>query len=87
MVQSHFDETRATARLPSLDVEIVHRRPPEGGEEHLSITLRAVPSLEAFGRVLEASNPLLFWTRVMQMTWSPWLGGRIDAPPERLREP
>jgi hypothetical protein len=87
MVQSQYDETRATARLPSLDVEIVHRRPPEGGEEQISIILRAVPSFEAFGRFLEASNPLMFWSRVMQMTWAPWLSGRIDAAPDRLRKP
>jgi hypothetical protein len=51
------------------------------------MTVRAVPSFEAFGRFLEASNPLLFWTRVIEMTWSPWLSGRIDATPERLRKP
>ena len=87
MARSGYDETRATARLPSLDVEIVHRRPLEGGDEQISMTVRAVPSFEAFGRFLEASNPLLFWTRVMEMTWSPWLSGRIDAPPEPLRKP
>ena len=60
MAQSGCDETWATARLPSLDVEIVHRRPLEGGDEQISMTLRTVPSFEAFGRFLEASHPLLF---------------------------
>jgi len=75
MDQSDYDETRATARLPNLDIEILHRRPWEGNEKHLVVTLRAVPSFEAFGRFLEASNPLLTWTRMMQTAWSPWLGG------------
>jgi len=33
MEMSEYDETRATARLPNLDIEIVHRRPWEGNEE------------------------------------------------------
>ena len=73
MEVSEYDETRAMARLPNLDIEILHRRPWEGNEEHLVVTLRAVPSFEAFGRLLEASNPLLVWTRMMEAMWSPWM--------------
>ena len=73
MADSDYEETRATARLLNLDIEILHRRPWEGDEEQMLITLRAVPSFEAFGRLLEASNPLLLWTRMMQAAWSPWL--------------
>ena len=87
MMVSDYDETRATARLPNLDIEILHRRPWEGNEEHLVVTLRAVPSFEAFGRVLEASNPLLAWTRMMQTAWSPWLGGFTAALSMLSREP
>ena len=77
MEMSESDETRATARLPNLDVEILHRRPWEGNEEHLVVTLRAVPSFEAVGRCrwLEVSNPLLVWTRMMEAAWSPWVRG------------
>src|SRR5215207_9604870 len=75
MVESAYDETRARARLPNLDIEILHRRPWEGNEEHLMVTLRAVPSFEAFGRLLEASNPLLSWTRMMEAAWLPWARG------------
>ena len=39
------------------------------------IALRAVPSFDAFGRLLAAANPLLFWMRLTQAVWSPWLGG------------
>ena len=73
MAESAYDETRATARLPHLDIEILHRRPWEGNGEQILISLRAVPSFEAFGRLMEASNPLLFWTRMMQTAWAPWL--------------
>lgn len=77
MARSDYDETRAVARLPNLDIEILHRRPWQGNEEQMVITVRAVPSFEAFGRFWEAANPLLFWARMMQVAWSPWLG----APP------
>ena len=79
MEMSEYDETRATARLPNLDIEIVHRRPWEGNEEHLMVTLWAVPSFEAFGRLLEVSNPLLVWTRMMEAAWSPWMRGLSTA--------
>ncbi len=73
VAESAYDETRATARLPHLGVEILYRRPWTGNEEQILISLRAVPSFEAFGRLMEASNLLLFWTRVMQTAWAPWL--------------
>ncbi len=87
MEMSEYDETRATARLPNLDIEILHRRPWEGNEEHLMVTLRAVPSFEAFGRLLEASNPLLVWTRMMEAAWSPWVHGLTSARSLRHRPP
>jgi len=58
---SDNDTTRATASLPGLEIEIVHRRPQGGDLEALSINLQAMPSFEAFGRSLEAANPLAFW--------------------------
>src|SRR3954464_9189772 len=75
MELSEYDETRATARLPNLDIEILHRRPWEGNEEQLVVMLRAVPSFEAVGRWLEVSNPLLVWTRMMEAAWSHAAGG------------
>src|SRR3954452_22617353 len=56
MELSEYDETRATARLPNLDIEFLHRRPWEGNEEQLVVMLRAVPSFEAVGRWLEVST-------------------------------
>ena len=65
--------TWATARLPGLDIEIMHRRALEGHAEQISINLTAVPSFEAFGRPLEAANPFAFWAQAAQLAWLPWL--------------
>jgi hypothetical protein len=67
------DTTRATASLPALEIEIVHRRSPGGDAEQISITLQAMPSFEAFGRFLETAGPFAFWARAAQMAWLPWL--------------
>ncbi|MGH6850869.1 MAG: hypothetical protein ACREDD_10545 [Methylocella sp.] len=74
MPQGYFEETKATARLPNLDIEIIHGRSPAGDAERLTISLQAAPSFEAFGRFLEATNPFLFWMRFAQAAWAPWLG-------------
>jgi hypothetical protein len=70
--QPGIDATRATARLPGLDIEIVHRRSPGGDAEQISINLQAVPSFEAFGRFIESANPFAFWAQAVQMAWLPW---------------
>ena len=75
------DTTRATARLPGLDIEIVHRRAVEGDAEEISINLRAAPSFEAFGRALEAANLFAFWRRVHIA----WLRGSRSRAPCRCR--
>jgi hypothetical protein len=67
------DTTRAIARLPGLDIEIMHRRAVEGDAEQISINLRAAPSFEAFRRALEAANPLAFWAEGAQLAWLSWL--------------
>jgi hypothetical protein len=83
-----MDETRAVARLPHLDVEIVHRRLPDQQAEQLAISLRATPSFDAFTRHLQAQaplwpwlalNPFVVWQRMLQAAWRPWL----EAPPAR----
>ena len=68
-----YDTTRATASLPGLEIEIVHRRPRADDHEALSINLQAMPSFEAVGRFREAANPFVFWAQAMQMAWLPWL--------------
>jgi hypothetical protein len=71
--QSEIGATRAIARLPGLNIEVVHRQSPDGDGEQISITLQAVPSFEAFGRFLEAANPFVFWVQAGQLAWLPWL--------------
>src|SRR5262245_3662653 len=66
--QAEEGATRASARLPGLDIEITCRRATDG-TEHVSINLMAAPSFEAFGRALEATNPFAFWAQA----WLPWL--------------
>ena len=58
----------ATAHLPGLDIEVVHRRVPGGDREEISIRVQAVPSFGVFGRFLEAANPF-FWAEVARLTW------------------
>jgi hypothetical protein len=70
---SDLDTTKATAQLPGLDIEIVHRRSPAGDAEQISINLQAVPSFDEFGRFLEGNNPMAFWLQAMRLAWWPWL--------------
>ena len=65
--------SRATARLPGLDIEIIHRRSLNNEAEQISINLQAMPSFEAFGRYLETANPFVLWAQAVQMAWLPWL--------------
>jgi hypothetical protein len=85
---SDVDTTKASARLPGLDVDIVRRRSPQGDAEQITITLQAMPSFEAFGNWLEAANPFVFWARAAQLAWLPWLeAARIATEPPRLSGP
>ena len=80
-------DTRAVARLPSLEIEIRHRHNPEEGAEILAVTLRATPGLDAVAawlspwRVLETAAALNPWLAVWRATgwplpglWWPALG-------------
>jgi len=80
-----MDETRAVARLPHLELEIVHRRRPEADAEELAVRLRATPSFDVFRRHLEAQapfwpwlalGPFLLWQRLLHEAWRPWLEAR-----------
>jgi hypothetical protein len=67
------DATHATAQLPSLDIEITHRRAAEGDAESISINLKAVPSFEHFVRAFGAANPFALWMRGIELAWLPWI--------------
>jgi hypothetical protein len=79
--QPGVDATRATAGLPGLDIEIVHRRSPGGNAEQISIILQAVPSFEAFSRFVDSANPFAFWAQATQMAWLPWHAAFQAMPP------
>jgi hypothetical protein len=79
--------TRATARLPGLDIEITHRRSTSGEAEQISINLQAVPSFDAFSRFVESANPLAFWAKALQMAWLPWLAATQTALPPGVTLP
>jgi len=84
-------ETTASAHLPGLDVEIVHRRLPDENAEQISIHLKAMPSFEAFGDYLRTANPFVLWATAMQAAWAPWLAmaqsaGLPEWPMPRLLE-
>jgi hypothetical protein len=72
--ETEDDTTRATAHLPGLEIEIIHRKSRGADAEQITINLQAVPSFEAFGRFLESANPFAFWAQVAQVAWLPWLG-------------
>jgi hypothetical protein len=68
------------ARLPGLEIEVTHRRSPDA--EQFSIHVQAMPSFEAFGRFLDATNPFAFWAEAARLAWLPWLSAtRALLPP------
>jgi hypothetical protein len=70
---SEIDTTKATAHLPGLDIDIIHRQSPNGDWEQMSINLRATPSFEALGRAFEATDPFTLWVQAARLMWMPWL--------------
>ena len=90
-----MDETRATAQLPSLDVEILHRRLPEEQAEQLAISLKATPSFGEFARFLErqapwpwlALQPWLTWSEIVRVAWQPWLEAISVGRPSAAQPP
>ena len=73
MASGDPDETRAYARLPGLDMAVLHRGGHGGGEE-VVVALRTAPSFAALGRPLGAADPLLLWMGLAQAAWDSWLG-------------
>jgi hypothetical protein len=70
---SGIEATRASARLPGLDIDIIHRQSQNGDWEQMSINIRAAPSFEAVGRSFEAADPFTLWMQAAQLVWMPWL--------------
>ncbi|MBV8916996.1 hypothetical protein [Bradyrhizobium sp.] len=68
-----MDVTKASADLPGLAVDIVHRQSPDGDFEETSINLRATPSFEAFGQFVQVADPFTLWAQAVRLMWMPWL--------------
>jgi hypothetical protein len=71
--ESEIDVTKASARLPGLDIDIIHRQSLHGDWEQMSINIRATPSFEAAGRAFEAADPFTLWVQAARLMWMPWL--------------
>lgn len=81
-----MDETRITAALPNLDVQLIHREEP--GAEIVAIQLRATPNFDALRGQLGPMMPMAAlwlapmqaWTAMVQQAWAPWLAAMGAAP-------
>jgi hypothetical protein len=73
MAGNQPEETRVFARLPGLDVAVVHRGAQGEAGEQMMVALRAVPSTVPPWPLLVAATPLLFWAQMAQATWATWL--------------
>ena len=73
-----LDETRVTADLPGLRIELLRRELPEAGAERITIDLLATASFAAlklpYGLApMMAANPALLWMKMAEAAWRPWL--------------
>lgn len=78
-----MNETKITATLPRVDIEIVRRDDPERHAEVMTIEMRATPSFRAMGDYLSANPatamalmwaaPMALWSGAMAAFWRPWL--------------
>ena len=78
------DEMRAVARLPGIDIDILHRRSEGVEAEEMLIRVRAMPPFDAALGAFEAANPFLMWSRMVQAAWAPWLALMAPSGPKRL---
>lgn len=78
-----WDETRATARVANVDIEVLHRRAWTGDAEQLQVTLHAVPSFDAVLPMMTTYNPVLMLMRLTQAAWTPWLSLVAPTPGPR----
>lgn len=59
-----MEETKLTAALPNLDIQVLHRDDPERGAETIAIQITATPSFDALRgmmgpALLASANPML----------------------------
>jgi len=64
----HNVDLRATARLPGLEIEVIHRRSLDRDREEIYLNL-SVPGVVRFGDFLQSANPFLFWAEMTKLLW------------------
>ena len=78
-----IEVTKASAHLPGLDIDIIHRQSPNGDWEQVSINLRATPSFEGVGHFFEATDPFTLWLQTVRLMWMPLLlAAQTMMPPD-----
>ncbi len=80
MASGDPDETRAYARLPGLDIAVLHRGALGMDGAQVVVALRAVPSFRALGRPIGAADPLLLWMGLAQASWLGCLAAATTPP-------
>ena len=85
--RGEVDTTRATARLPDLDIEIVHRRSPGGDAEQLSINLEAVPLVRGVRLLCRECLSIRVLGAGGETDMAPWLVAAQAVMPPSLRLP
>ncbi|MCG8595326.1 MAG: hypothetical protein MI785_13330 [Kiloniellales bacterium] len=86
-----MEDTKITANVPNLQIEIRRRDLPEENAEAMTIHLRASPSFDAVARTLlpalsaaSMMNPMAAWMRAAEIAWQPWLQAMgLPALPKR----
>ncbi|MDJ0947237.1 MAG: hypothetical protein QNJ30_27635 [Kiloniellales bacterium] len=75
-----MEDTKITAQLPNLEIEIRRRELPEERAEAMTIHLRAAPSFDAVAKAMLPAlsaaamvNPMAVWMRAAEIAWQPWL--------------
>lgn len=80
-----MDQTKLTAHLPTVDVEITRRELAGHDGEAIMIHITASPSFDAAAQwLLQASlfpmaSPLTLWADMMRV-WQPWLPFGGESP-------
>lgn len=61
-------ETRAMARLPGVDIAIVHTAAHDGRGESVTVMLQKTPPVQ-----VALYDPFGVWMQMAQAAWAPWL--------------
>jgi len=69
--ESKIEVTKASAHLPGLDIEIIHRQSPNDEWEQASYGHRR-PS-KCPGRSFEVADPFTLWVQAASLMWMPWM--------------